>query len=361
MTKIKTLIEENTLKDELLELIISNKWSDLYITVWSYPAIKRWWSIMIIDKWYNKFTEDTTYEFALSLISESQHKILLEKKNLDFSFTFNKRRFRANISFQRWYYMVVLRLLTLEVPNIEILGLPKIYKEVCKKWQWLILVTWPTGSWKTTTLWAMIDFINSNYSKHIITIEDPIEYIHEHKNSIMEHKEIGRDLPDYTTWLIWAMRQNPDIILFWEMRNQEEIEMALRLSETWHLVLSTLHTRSAYQTITRILDSFQWEDKWQIRLQLADSLVAVFSQRLLESSNHESVVLAKEVLINNNAVSNLIREDELFQIPSVIQLWKNEWMQLLENDIISFIKEWSITKEEWMKYSNNPKLIEESI
>jgi len=257
--------------------------------------------------------------------------------------------------------MIVLRLLNANIPNLDELNLPDIYKEVCKRWQWLILVTWPTWSWKTTTLSAMIDYINSNYSKHIITIEDPIEYVHPHKKSIMEHKEIWRDVPDYKTALMWAMRQNPQVLLFWEMRTRDEMEMALTLAETWHLVFSTVHTRWAYQTITRILDSFSWPEKNQIRLQLADNLVAIFSQRLLKLKDGTWIKMAKEILANNSAIANLIRENELHQIPTVIQMWQREWMQLLEKDIIDYIKMWFITEEEWLKYSNNPKLIKEAL
>lgn len=355
------IITDHIIKDQLLQVMIDNEWSDMYITVWTYPAIKIWWEIVKIDDWIEVFTSKDTMDFAHSLINERQLERLLNDKNLDFSFFHWERRFRCNISFQMGYYMVVLRLLTADIPDIEDLWLPDIYKEVTKLWQWLILVTWPTGSGKTTTLAAMIDYINSNYTKHIITIEDPIEYVHPHKKSIMEHKEIGKDIPNYETWLIWAMRQNPQVILFWEMRNQNEMEMALRLAETGHIVFSTLHTRSAYQTITRILDSFSWEDKNQIRMQLADSLVAVFSQRLLKTVDGTWVKLAKEILIKNSAVANLIRENDLHQIPSVIQMWSREWMQLLETDIIKLIHLWSISEEEWLKYSNNPKLIKESL
>ena len=280
---------DNILKDQLLQIMIDNEGSDMYITVGTYPSIKIWGEIVKVDDWLETFKPQDTLDFALSIITEEQHEILLRDKNLDFSFTFLERRFRTNVSFQLWNYMVVLRLLTSDIPNIEDLWLTDIYKEVTKKGQWLILVTGPTGSGKTTTLAAMIDYINRNYNRHIITIEDPIEYVHPHKQSIIEHKEVGRDVPDYETALIWAMRQNPNIILFWEMRNKNEMEMALRLSETWHVVFSTLHTRSAHQTITRILDSFSWEDKSQIRMQLADSLIAVFSQRLLKTNDFKSI------------------------------------------------------------------------
>lgn len=352
---------DHIMKDQLLQIMIDNEGSDMYITAWTYPAIKIGWDIIRIDDWLDPFTWKDTMEFAQSIMTEKQHDILIRTRNLDFSFTFWERRFRANISFQLSNYMVVLRLLTSDIPNIDDLGLTDVYKDVTKKGQGLILVTGPTGSGKTTTLAAMIDYINRTYNKHIITIEDPIEYVHPHKKSIMEHKEIGKDVPDYTTALTWAMRQNPNVILFWEMRNKEEMEMALRLSETGHVVFSTLHTRSAYQTITRILDSFSWEDKNQIRMQLADSLIAVFSQRLLKSSDSTGVVLAKEILVKNSAIANLIRENDLHQIPSVIQMWAREWMQLLETDIISYIHKWIIGEDEWMKFSNNPKLIKDAL
>lgn len=347
-------------KDQLLQIMIDNEWSDMYITVGTYPSIKIWWDIVRIDEGLKKLQWKDTLEFTQSLITEDQHDRLVQQKNLDFSFTFSQRRFRCNISFQMWNYMIVLRLLTAKIPDIDDLWLTDIYKDVTKLWQWLILVTGPTWSWKTTTMAAMINFINENYNKHIITIEDPIEYVHSHKWSILEHKEVWKDIPDYTTALTWAMRQNPQVIFFGEMRNREEMEMALTLAETGHLVLSTLHTRSAYQTITRILDSFWVEERNQIRLQLADALCAIFSQRLLKKTDGTWLQLAKEILIKNPAVANLIRENDLVQIPSIIQMSQREWMQLLETDIIKMIQSEEISYEEWLKYSNNPKLIKEA-
>ena len=357
----KMIRPEHLIKDQLIQVMIDNNWSDMYITVWTYPSIKIDWEIVKIDDWLEKFKENDTLEFAESIITSTQKETLDRLKNLDFSFSYWKRRLRANVSFQMWYYMIVMRLLTADIPTVAWLGLPEIYTDVTNHSQWLVLVTWPTGSGKTTTLAAMIDYINENYNRHIITIEDPIEYVHPHKESIIEHKEIWKDIPDYETWLIGAMRQSPQVILFGEMRSRDEIEMALRLAETGHLVFSTLHTRSAHQTITRILDSFSWEDKAQIRVQLADSLVAVFSQRLLKKSDWSGVMLAKEILLKNTAIANLIRENELHQIPSVLQMWKREGMQLLEKDIVKYIENWDITKEEWLRYSNNPKLVDEEL
>lgn len=354
-----TIKEEYLLRDQLLQVMIDNEWSDMYITVWTYPSIKISWDIVKIDEWLEKLTWKDTMEFTQSICTERQHDFLVKNKNLDFAFTFSDRRFRVNVSFQMWCYMVVIRLLWNKIPTVDDLWLPAIYKEITKLWQWLVLVTWPTWSWKSTTLAAMINYINQNYNKHIITIEDPVEYLHPHNKSIVEQKEIWKDVPDYETALAWAMRQNPQVILFWEMRTTQEIEMALTLAETWHLVFSTLHTRSAYQTISRIIDSFESWQQNQVRLQLADSLVWVFSQRLLKSSDWSWVKMVKEILIRTPAVVNLIRENDLHQIPSVMQMWAREWMQILEKDIVDLINTWYISEEEWLKYANNPKLVKE--
>jgi len=359
MSNEAVIRKNHKIKDQLLQVMIDNEGSDMYITVWTYPWIKIGWEILRIDEWIDVFTWKDTMEFAQSVITEEQHERLVKTRNLDFSFGFWGRRFRWNVSFQMNNYMVVLRLLTWKVPNIESLNLPDIFKEVCKVGQWLILVTWPTGSGKSTTLAAMIDYINANYEKHIITIEDPIEYVNEHKKSIMEHKEVWKDIPNYNIALKWAMRQNPQVILFGEMRDREEIEMALTLAETWHVVFSTLHTKSASQTISRVIDSFPAENQNQIRLWLADSLVAVFSQRLLKTQDWTWVRMVKEILVNNSAIANLIRENDIFQIPSAMQMWTREWMQLLEKDIVELIVTGKISEEEWLKYANNPKLVKE--
>lgn len=354
-----SIIKDYILRDQLLQVMIDNKWSDMYITADKHPAIKIWWEIVLIDEWVEKMSSEDTKQFAESLMTAIQNESLLKEKNLDFAFEFSGTRFRWNISFQMWNYMVVLRRLSEKIPSLEDLNLPEVYSEITKIWQWLVLVTGPTGSGKSTTLAAMIDYINANYAKHIITIEDPVEYRHKHKKSIVEQKEIGKDVPDYNKALIWAMRQNPQVILFGEMRNTEEIEMALTLAETGHLVFSTLHTRSAYQTISRIIDSFEAGQQNQIRLQLADALMAVFSQRLLKTQDWTGVRMVKEILVNNSAISNLIRENQLHQIPSTMQMWVREWMQLLEKDIIDLVNSGVISLEEWLKYANNPKLVKE--
>lgn len=352
---------EHTIRDQLLQVMIDNKGSDMYITVGTHPAVKISWSITSIDEDMEPFVYKDTLEFAESLITERQHEKLKKDKNLDFSFSYSKARFRWNVSFQNGNYMVVIRLLNAEIPDIDNLWLTGIYKDITKRGQGLILITGPTGSGKTTTLAAMVNFINENYKKHIITIEDPVEYMHEHKRSIIEQKEVGRDVPDYETALIGAMRQAPQVILFGEMRSRKEVEMALTLAETWHLVLSTMHTRSAAQTISRIVDIFWESEKEQVRMQLSDALAGVFSQRLLTLADGTGVRMVKEVLINNSAISNLIRENDIHQIPTSMQMGRREWMQLLEDDIINLVQMWVVTLEEWMRYANNPRLIKEAM
>lgn len=352
---------EHAMRDQLLQVMIDNRGSDMFITVGTYPAIKISGEITSIDQDVEAFTWKDTFEFAQSLIDEKQHDRLQKEKNLDFSFSYAGARFRGNISFQMGNYMIVVRLLNAEVPDIESLGLTDVYKEVTKRGQGLVLVTGPTGSGKTTTLAAMINFINENYKKHIITIEDPIEYVHAHKSSIIEQKEVGRDVPDYETALVGAMRQAPQIILFGEMRSRTEVEMALTLAETGHLVFSTLHTRSAAQTISRIIDIFSEGEKEQVRMQLSDALLAVFSQRLLKKSDGTWVHMVKEILVNNSAVANLIRENDIHQIPTTMQMGKREGMQLLEDDIMNLIQMGEINIEEGKKYANNPRLLEDGI
>ncbi|MBW7954973.1 PilT/PilU family type 4a pilus ATPase [Candidatus Gracilibacteria bacterium] len=356
-----TIKEDHPLRDQLLQVMIDNEGSDMYITVGTFPAIKIKGDIVKIDEGIDKLSWKDTMEFTQSIVTEKQHDNLVKTKNLDYAFSYNERRFRVNVSFQMSNYMIVIRLLGNKIPTLDDLNLPSIYKEITKIGQGLILVTGPTGSGKSTTLAAMINHINQNSNKHIITIEDPVEYLHPHARSIVEQKEIGKDVPDYKTALAGAMRQNPQIILFGEMRTTEEIEMALTLAETGHLVFSTLHTRSAYQTISRIIDSFEAGQQNQVRLQLADSLVAVFSQRLLKASDGSGVKMVKEILTHNSAIANLIRENDLHQIPSVMQMGSREGMQILEKDIIDLVNMGFISEEEGLKYANNPKIVKEGI
>ncbi len=341
--------------------MIDNHGSDMYLTVGTHPAIRIFGEIISVDEWVKKLTSQDTLELTESIIDEKQREELLRDKNLDFAFSFWGSRFRGNISFQMGEYMIVLRLLQSEVPSLDELGLPDIYRDVMDRGHGLILVTGPTSSWKTTTLAAMLNYVNTYQKKHIITIEDPIEFVHSHKNSIFEQKEIGRDVPDYNTALIGSMRQAPNIILFWEMKTRQEIEMALTLAETGQLVLSTLHTRWAAQTISRIVDVFPEGERDQMRKNLSSSLIAVFSQRLLKNINGTGVVMVKEIMLNNDAVANLIRENEIHQIPTTMQMWRKEGMCLLEDEIVDLIAKNQISAQEGMKFANNVKLVKEAL
>lgn len=362
MSLMNTLLPHHPERDALLGVMIDNRGSDFYYTVGTHPAIKISGEIVpIATDEIQSVSAERAMTMAQSLVTQVQWEDLHRTHNLDFAFTFISSRFRGNISFQQGNYMVVLRLLSSRIPSLEELKLPAIYEEITRYGQGLVLVTGPTGSGKSTTLAAMIDYINRNFAKHIITIEDPVEYTHAHKKSIVEHKEIGRDVPDYMTAFIGAMRQNPQIILFGEMRSPEEIEAALTLAETGHLVFSTLHTKSAYQTISRIIDSFPGERQNQIRLQLAETLAGVFSQRLFKKADGTGVKLAKEILIRNMAVANLIRENEIHQLPSVMQTASLEGMQIIEQDIVHFINSGDITLEEGLKYANNIKYVKDNV
>ncbi|MDD2566322.1 MAG: PilT/PilU family type 4a pilus ATPase [Candidatus Gracilibacteria bacterium] len=359
---VENVITPNfSMRDSMLRVMIDNKGSDFYYTVGTYPGIKVSGELILINEGIEKLTPKDTSDFAKSLVTQEQWDQLHQTHNLDFAFSFQGSRFRGNVSFQMQSIMIVLRLLSDKIPSLQDLDLPLIYREITKLGQGLVLITGPTGSGKSTTLAAMINEINEKYAKHIITIEDPIEYMHPHKMSIVEQKEIGKDVPDYRTALIGAMRQNPQVILFGEMRSTEEIEMALTLAETGHLVFSTLHTKSATQTVSRIIDSFPAGQQNQVRLQLADTLAGVFSQRLLRKSDGSGIRMVKEILIKNTAVSNLIRENELHQLPSMMQISGKEGMQILEQDLLQYINEGDITLEEGLKYANNPKFLKDNV
>ncbi|MCH8519076.1 Flp pilus assembly complex ATPase component TadA, partial [Candidatus Gracilibacteria bacterium] len=209
-----TLKPDYILRDQLLQVMIDNKGSDMYITVGVHPSIKMSGEITPIDEGINIMSHSDTKEFAESLLTPHQYEKLEQEKNIDFSFTYLGARFRGNVSYQMTHHMIVVRLLSSEIPDIESLGLTQAYQDITKLGQGLVLITGPTGSGKSTTLAAMINYINENYRRHIITIEDPIEYVHEHKKSIIEQKEVGRDVPNYETALAGAMRQAPHVILF---------------------------------------------------------------------------------------------------------------------------------------------------
>jgi twitching motility protein PilT len=317
---------------DLLQIAFERKASDLHITPGAPPVLRIHGKLRAIDN--APLTPDLTLSMARELLTEEQFVKLEETGEIDFSFGVPRlSRFRVNAFRQRGTYSLAIRVVPQRIPSLEELGMPEVVKMFAQKAQGLVLVTGPTGSGKSTTLAAMIDFINQNYAKHIVTLEDPIEYIHKHSRSIVDQREIGLDTMSFANGLRAALRQDPDVILVGEMRDYETISTALTAAETGHLVLATLHTQDAPQTIDRIIDVFGARQQQQIRIQLASVLLGVISQRLLPAANGDGRVAAVETLVNTPAVANLIRSEKVYQVKTMMQTGKQFGMQTMQSHI----------------------------
>ncbi len=289
--------------------------------------------------------EDTEY-IAKQLMDEEEWKEFNDIGELDFSYGITGvSRFRINAFFQRSSVSLAIRIIPNEIPSIDQLGLPTSVKEIMQKSQGLVLVTGPTGSGKSTTLAAMINYVNQTMNRNIITLEDPIEYLHRHNNSVILQREIGLDTNGFPTGLRSALRQDPDIILVGEMRDLETISTAITAAETGHLVLGTLHTTDAPSTIDRIIDVFPATQQSQIRVQLASVMVSILSQRLLTNRNKDGRKLVTELLLNNPGISNLIRNEKIYQIKSLMQTSKALGMYTLEMSIQEALRAGEISTE----------------
>lgn len=276
-----------------------------------------------------------------------------EKGETDFNYSLdNLCRFRVNAYHQRSGNAIAARLIPTQIPTIESLGMPKVLYDLADKPQGLVLVTGPTGSGKSTTLAAMIDYINETKSKHIITLEDPIEYLHEHKRSVINQREIGIDTQDFASGLRASLRQDPDVILVGEMRDLETISTAITAAETGHLVFATLHTSSAPTTIDRIIDVFPPHQQGQIRIQLANVLQGIISQRLLVRKDIKGRIAATEILVAVPSVTNLIRNEKVHQIPSIMQTNKALGMHTLQSSISELVAKGKVSLEEAKPYMN---------
>ncbi|WP_449537139.1 type IV pilus twitching motility protein PilT [Ferdinandcohnia sp. Marseille-Q9671] len=283
---------------------------------------------------------------AKAVVPEEMWPYFKEKGELDFSYGIQGiSRFRVNIYKQRGCPAIAFRVIPTSIPTIEDLELPQVLKKICQKPQGLVLVTGPTGSGKSTSLAAMIQYINQTMSKHVVTLEDPIEYLHKHGSSIIDQREVGSDTHSFANGLRAALRQDPDVILVGEMRDLETIHTAITAAETGHLVFGTLHTVNAPSTIDRIIDVFPSSQQPQIRIQLANVLVSVISQRLFPTSDRKSRRAATEVLINNSAVANLIRNEKNHQIKNVMQTSRSEGMHTLENNLLDLVRAGVISKD----------------
>lgn len=344
------------LMDELLEATIARDASDLHMVVGLPPTLRIDGELVPL---VNKPTLDsaTIPKMVFSLLNEEQKTILEKNKELDFSYAYgNKGRFRINAFHEKNSLACALRLIPSKIRTVKELNLPLIIEDFTKHSQGFVLITGPTGHGKSTTLAALVEKINQERSCHIVTIEDPIEYVHTHKKAIIAQREIHTDTHSFARALRSVLREDPDVVLIGEMRDLETIAAALTIAETGHLVFATLHTNTAAQTVDRIVDVFPPHQQPQVRVQLSQILLGIVSQRLLPKIGGGRIV-ATEVLFTNPAVRNLIRENKSYQITNVIQTGKEEKMISLDKTLAKLVQEGRITLDEAEMYALDPKLL----
>ncbi len=339
---------------ELLHKLSEMGGSDLHITTGTPPLVRVHGEVRPLDG-YRSLTSSETKQLAYSVLTDAQKHRFEENLELDLSFGVKGlSRFRANIFNQRGAVGAVFRAIPYEIKSFEELGLPQVVKELCTKPRGLVLVTGPTGSGKSTTLAAMIDKINRERHEHILTIEDPIEFLHNHKNCIVNQREVNADTKGFPQALRTALRQDPDVVLVGEMRDLETIESALRIAETGHLTFATLHTNSAVSTINRIIDVFPSVQQAQVRAQLSLTLEGILCQSLLPRADGRGRALAMEILIPNSAIRNLIREDKVHQIYSMMQTGQDiHGMQTFNQSLAALFHKRQITRELAMQRTSN--------
>jgi twitching motility protein PilT len=339
--------------DRLLQACFTQDASDIHIVVGRPPVLRIDGRLRSLET--KVLTPDDTVALMKSITPERNQQELQEEGGTDFGFAFgDKARFRVAIFKQRGNITVVLRLIPTRIMSFEEIGLPKICAALCRRPRGLFLVTGPTGSGKTTTLASMINYINENFDRHIVTVEDPIEYYHDHKKSIINQREVGIDVPSFAEALRRVLRQDPDVILVGELRDLETIEAAIRAAETGHLVFSTLHTVSASGTITRIIDVFPVNQQEQIRTQLSINLIAVLSQTLCPLAAGKGRVAAYEFMVVTPAIANLVRENKSYRIDSSIQTGRKLGMQLLDEHLWRLYDAGKITLEEMLDKAREP-------
>jgi twitching motility protein PilT len=349
-----------TALSELLRKTIELKASDLHLRVDSAPQVRVHGLLQPLEG-YPALTNHDAEALACAFLNEAQQRQFKEHLELDYSVGLEGlSRFRVNIFNQKETVGAVFRAIPYEIRSFEELGLPHIVTDLCRKPRGLILVTGPTGSGKSTTLATMIDRINTTRHQHILTIEDPIEYLHTHKNCVVSQRELGTDALTFADALRTGLRQDPDVVLVGEMRDLETIEMALRVAETGHLTLATLHTNTAASTITRIIDVFPATQQANIRTQLSNVLEGIMCQALLPNAAGNGRAMAMEILIPNSAVRNLIREDKIHQIYSMMQTGSDKYgMQTLNQSLTALHRKRAITVETAMAISSNPAELED--
>lgn len=338
---------------ELLELTVKEGASDLHLSA-GHPPVMRIARKLIPLVRREQLQSEQIQTLVSTLMSEEQKVRLEKEKEVDFSYAFkDTARFRINVFYQSQSVSAAFRRIPQKIQTIEELNLPSIMHQLAKVHQGFVLITGPSGQGKSTTLAALVDEINQNRAAHIITIEDPIEYIFDDKQSIIDQREVHRDTPDFASALRATFRQDPDVIMVGEMRDSETIAIALTAAETGHLVFATLHTNSAAQTIHRIVDSFPADQQSQIRTQLSSALTGVVSQRLLPRIRG-GLIPAVEIMIATPAVANLIRENKIHELPLVIETSAEAGMISLNRSLASLIRAREIRLEHALAYSGNP-------
>jgi twitching motility protein PilT len=339
---------------EVLLTVMERNASDLHLTAGSPPMIRQHGKLHALD--YPALTPQQTREVVYSILTNDQRQRLETDWQIDLAYSIpGKARYRVNVFFQRASLSAAFRLIPSEMPALRDLGLPPVLREFTNKPRGFVLVTGPTGSGKSTTLAAMLDSINDERHEHILTIEDPIEFLHKHKKCIVNQRELGADAQSFALGLKAALRQDPDVILVGEMRDLETISTALTAAETGHLVFATLHTQDTAQTVDRIVDVFPPDQQQQVRVQLSVSLQGIVTQQLIPSADGTGRVVATEVLVPTPAVRNLIREGKTHQIYSALQTGGQFGMQTMDASLAGLVREQKITREIAEARSSTPE------
>jgi len=341
--------------DDLLRTLLERGGSDLHLTVGSPPGLRIRGEIVPLAR-SRPLSPKDTQDMILALLSEEQRRRFDAELELDFAYSIpGLSRFRANVFQQRNSMGAVFRTIPLAIPTLEELGLPKVCQQLCERPRGLVLVTGPTGSGKSTTLAAMIDHINSTRPVHIVTLEDPIEFMHRNKRAYVNQREVGADTRSFASALRRVLRQDPDVILVGEMRDLETISAAITAAETGHLVLATLHTTGGPETVDRIIDVFPPYQQQQVRMQLSATLEGVLSQVLLRSADGVSRTMAMEIMLGTPSISNLIREGKTHQMPTIIHGAQAVGMQTLDQDIKRLLQAGVVTFEEAISKAKDPR------
>lgn len=346
--------------NKLLEVCLQQNASDIHISVGRPPSFRISGAVKSLNT--PPLTPEDTTALMKQITPERGQQEIAEVGSTDFAIGyFDKARFRVNVFKQKGRLSMVLRLIPSRIMTFEELGLPPHIKDICMRPRGLVLVTGPTGSGKSTTLATMIDFINSEEEGHIITMEDPIEFFHNHKKCVVSQREIHNDLPDFVEGLRRALREDPDVILVGEMRDPETTAAAITAAETGHLVFGTLHTTGAARTVDRVIDQFPTNQQEMVRTQLAGNLVAVISQALVPKKGGKGRIAAYEIMLMNNAISNLIRENKSFRIDSTIQTSAKDGMILLDDYLLKLYQADIIDFANMMTYAKDTNYLQRRV